>query len=152
MDYKLNGRHDRTWHRSTSNAICHGSLPVYLSRTSSSSYGETPAIPSLARQSTLAPTFISRVSPVPYQPPKPSHHVPEPDTRSKLSQSCKSIGPSEPSEPSELPRSSRLSQQGEPVTGPAASMLTLADSISPASSVGEGSSYQTCEEAGSTRC
>ena len=152
MDYKLSGGHNRTWHRSTSNGVCHGSLPVYVSRTSNSSHGETPAIPSLVRQSTLAPTFTSRVSPVPYQQPKMLPHVPKPDTRSKLSQSCESIRPSEPFEPSELPQPSWSSQQSERAPDPAESMLTLADSISPPSSVGGASSYQTCEEAESTRC
>ena len=146
--YKLNGGHDRTWHRSTSNAVCHGSLPVYVSRTSSSFYGETPTIPPLARQSTLAPTFISGGSPVLHPQPKTLPHVPEQGTQSKLPQSRESF---QTSEPSELPQSSRLSQQSAPFPDSVAFVMTLADSISPTSSVGRASSYQTCEEE-STGC
>jgi len=142
---------DRTWHGSTSNAVCHGSLPVYFSRTSSSSYAETPTIPPLVRQSTFTPTFISQLSPMSHQQPRVLPHVLEPDTRPKLSQPYENIRPNEPSEPSELPQSSRSSQQSEPVPSPAASVLTLTDNISPVSSVGGASSYRTCEEE-STRC
>ena len=110
--FKKNTSHaddnDRTWHRSTSNAICHGSLPVYISRSSSSSYGESPAIPPLVRQSTLAPTFSTRVSSVPHQQPEILPHVP--DTRSELSQPRETVQPNEPSEPRETSSSSELPQ------------------------------------------
>ncbi|KAF9651327.1 STE3-domain-containing protein [Thelephora ganbajun] len=104
----------RVWHRSTLNAICHGSLPVYISRSSSSSsYGEAPAIPSLVRQSTLAPTFSSRVSSVQFHQPEVSLHTSERDARSNLSQPYETIRPNEPSELQETSQPSELPQLGE---------------------------------------
>jgi len=136
----IDHHHDRIWNRPTSSTVCHGSLPVYISRTSSSSHGEAPAIPSLARQSTLALTFNSQVSSV--QRSAVFRHTPESDTRSKpceTSQHNESSEPQETSEPGGPPQLSRPPQKSEHVLNPATSMLSLADSA-------YASSYRTCEE------
>jgi hypothetical protein len=154
--------HYRILHRPTSTAVCHGSLPVYISRSSTSSHSEAPVISPLVRQSTLAPTFSSQAPSVKYQQSEIYSTTSEPDTRSSSSQPCETetetIRPNAPSErqetskPYELPRSSRSSQQTQRILNSTASVLTLADSTYPASSFGRGSStYQTCEEDGSIR-
>jgi len=93
----------RRWHRSALNSVCHGSLPVYISRTPSPSYSDVPIIPSLPRLSTLAPTFGSRVSSMLYQP-EVIPPVPVLDTRSK-SQVWETVRPNVPPEPQEASRS-----------------------------------------------
>jgi hypothetical protein len=150
--------HDRVRHRSISNVLCHGSLPVYIPR-SSSSYSEAPAIPSLVRQSTLAPTFGSRVTSVEHQQPEVPPQISGRDTQSSLSQPCDSetIRPNAPSETEETLRPcnplqpSRSSQQTERVRNPTASTLTLTDSTYLVSSFGEASSTHRTREEGSIR-
>lgn len=140
--------HDRAWHRSASNTVCHGSLPVYITRASS----EAPIIPSIIRQSTLAPTFSSRPPSVHSYRPEVLPHPSKLDIRSRPSQAGDTMRLSEPSEPqetfqsNELPQLSQFLHQSKPVLSPTASMLTLADSIYPAPSLGGASSYRTCEE------
>jgi hypothetical protein len=145
--------HDSAPHRSISNVICHGSLPVYISQSSISLHSEAPAIPSLVRQSTLAPTFCSRASPVEHQQPEPLPQTSERDTRSSLSQPCDSetirpkaaSEPKETSQPYDASEPSRSSQQTERVP---ASMLALAGCTCPPSSFeGASSAHRTCEEA-----
>ena len=150
----INGN-DRVQNRSISNAICHGSLPVYISRSSSSSYSEAPVIPPLVRLSTLAPTFGSQATSVGHQQPDILPQTSDRDARSFLSQTCdgETIRPNVPSEPKEALQPcdslqlSRSSQQTERVVNPTASVLTLADSTYPPSSFGRASSaFRTCEE------
>lgn len=83
--------YNRKWHQSVLRAAPDGSLPVYISRTSGSSYGEMPAVPPLVLQPT----------PAPYQQPETSspHHIPEPDLQSKFSWPWETfIRPDEPFE------------------------------------------------------
>jgi hypothetical protein len=140
--------HGRAWHRSASDAACHGSLPVYISRASS----EPPIIPPLIRQSTLAPTLSPQPSSVQSYRPEVLPHTSRLDIRSKPPQAGDRMRPSEPSEPQETsqsnesPQSSRPPHKSKPALSSAASMLTLADSIYPAPSLGGASSYRTCEE------
>lgn len=131
--------HDRKWHQEVSNAAPHGSLPVYISRTSSSSYGETFAIPPLILQPTAA---NSRGSFVLHQPSGVTPHIPEP----KISRSWESIRPDEPVESQETsqpvpPLPSRSLQRGEPRLNPVVSIPVLADSIWLADSI-----YRSHEE------
>lgn len=136
----------RAWHRSAQDAASHGSLPVYFSRA------ETPVIPSIIRQSTLAPTFISRVSSGQLYQHEALFPMPEFDIHSKIAQVGETIQPIEHTEPEETPQPNQHPQpslslhQSEPILTPTTSMLTLADVIYPASSLGEASSYRTCEE------
>lgn len=133
---------DRAQRRSFSNAVCHGSLPVYISQTSISSYGEAPAIPPLVRQSTLAPTLGSRVSSAEHRQPEALPQASERGTQSSFSQlfDSETIRPNAPPQPEKNPQpcdpsqSSRSSQQTERVRDPAASMVTLGDSTYPQAS------------------
>jgi len=145
----------RGQHRSISNTVSHGSLPVYISRTPSPPHSGAPVIPPLVRQSPLAPTLCSRASAVEDQRSETLPKTSERDTRSSLSQLCdnETIRPHAHSEPEEAPQHcdplepSRSSEQTERVPNSAVSTVTLADSTYPASSVGRTSSaYRTCEE------
>lgn len=145
--------YDSVRHRSISNVICHGTLPVYITRStnSSESYSVAPEIPPLVRHSPLAPTLSSQVSPEEHQQPESS----ERDTRSSISQTCdgETIRPNiaaseakKTSSPCDPLQSNRSSQQAERVQTSAGSILTLAGSTCHASSFGRSSStYGTCE-------
>jgi len=146
-NFMLNNDFDRAWNRSISNADCHGSLPVYISRASS----EPPTIPPLIRQSTLAPTLGSRLSSAQSFRPEVLLRTSQFDIRSKPLPADDTVRPSEHSGPQETSQSNEPHQpnpsphQNNPVPSPAASMLTLADSTYLAPSLGGASSYRTCE-------
>lgn len=129
----------RTFHRSASNAICHGSLPVYISRSSTSS-SEVPAIPPLARQSTLSPSFRSRVTSGEEHQPGVLPQNSRSDTRSSPSQPCDAeqetrldvpFKPQGTFHPREVPRSSRSPQPTERAISSMASISTLVNTTHP---------------------